>query len=190
MKNLLIGLFILGLTNLSYSQNLVSELEVIGDIEIKNSTLPVSKTISLLNIPYLDKVQNKIKPSKIRQLEIAAFKYNVKKGYAFNYLRPEVVEFKWSENYIIAKYDQDGKILTTFEEFKDFELPENISKPILLDYPNWSIINNIYRVYYSNKNGAKMEYIVTIKKDNLRKKIKIDTDGNYTKYPSSLVVKN
>ena len=35
-----------------------------------------------------------------------------------------------------------------------------------------------------------MEYIVTIKKDNLRKKIKIDTDGNYTKYPSSLVVKN
>jgi len=189
MKNLLIGLFILGLTNLSYSQDSFSELEATRDIEPKYSTSPVSKTISLLNIPYLNKVKNEIKPSNIRQLELMAFKYNIKKLLKPNN-KPQqfIIKFIWSKNYIIARYNQDGKILSTYEEFKDFELPEHILKSISLDYPNWSIASKIYQVHYSRKSGTKMEYKIKIKKNDSRKRIKIDVAEIYTKYPSKLSI--
>jgi hypothetical protein len=189
MKNLLIGLCILGLTNLNYSQNLVSELEATGGIEAKYSSIPLSRTVSLLNIPYLHKVQNKIKPSNIRQLELMAFKYNIKKIFKpSSKLQKLVIKFIWSKNYIIVKYDQDGKILSTYEEFKDFELPKYVLKSISLDYPNWSIASKMYQVHYSSKSGIKMKYIVKIRKGNLRKRIKIDVnDSNYTKYSSESI---
>ncbi len=189
MKNLLIGLFVIGLTNLSYSQNSFSELETARGIEAKYGTTPVSKTISLLNITYLDKVQNEIKPSNIRQLELMVFKYNIKKLLK-PIDRPQkfVIKFIWSTNYIIARYDQDGKILSTYEEFKNFELPEHIFKSISLNHPNWSIIANTYKVSYSSKSDVKMSYIVKIRKGNLKKKIHIDSN---TKYPyESFVVAN
>jgi len=179
MKNLLVGLCILGLTNLSYSQNLVSMVEATGDIETEYRTIPLSKTISLLNIPYLHKIQNEIKPSNIRQLELTAFKYKINNSRKFNNnSQPIIVKFKWSKNYIIARYDKNGKILSTYEEFKDFEIPEHILKSISLAYPNWSIIANLYQLSYNSKSGAQMRYKIKIRKDNLKKNIKIDSDGN------------
>ncbi len=179
MKNLLIGLCILGLTNLSYSQNLVSKIETTGDLEAEYSTIPLSKTISLLNIPYLHKIENETKPSNIRQLELMAFKYKINKYYTFNNnSQPITIKFKWFKNYIIARYNRDGKILSTYEEFQDFEIPEHILKSISLVYPNWSIIDNLYQVSYSSKSGVKMRYKIKIRKGNLRKNIKIDSDGN------------
>ena len=57
MKNLLIGLFILGLTNLSYSQSqLLSEVEETETTY--RATTPHIRTKSFLNIPYLNTVQN------------------------------------------------------------------------------------------------------------------------------------
>ena len=178
MKNLLIGLVILGLTNLTYSQSpLLSEVE---ETETTYSaTTPEFRTISLLNIPYLNTVQNLKKPNNIRQLELTAFKYKINKNHKFNNdSQPLIIMFKWYKNYIIARYDKNGKILSTFEEFKDFDLPEHISKSISLDYPNWSIIANQYRLSYSSKSGVKMHYKIKIKKGNLKKNIKIDSDGN------------
>lgn len=178
MKNLLIGLFILGLTNLSYAQNLISAVNV---METKHSISPTYKSVSLLNVPYLDKVHNEIKPSNIRQLEIMAFKYNIKELLNTSNSRQKfTVEFIWSQNYIVAKYDYKGRILSTYEVFKNFKLPEHILKSISLNHPNWSIVANTYKVTYSNKYGSNMRYIVKIRKGNLKKKIHFDS---ITKYP-------
>ncbi|MBJ2173921.1 hypothetical protein JBL43_06705 [Aureibaculum sp. A20] len=186
MKNLLIGLLIIGLTNLSYSQNSFRELETTKDLRIKQSISTELKSVSLLNAPYLEKVQNDVKPSNIMQLELMAFKYNIKK--LINPInRPQllVVKFSWSTNWLIAKYDHNGKILSTHEEFKDFKLPNHILKSISLNHPNWSITTNTYKVSYNSISGVKMGYIVVIRKGNQKKKIHFDSN---TKYPTKASV--
>jgi len=169
MKNLLIGLFIIGLTSLSYSQNLYSEVEK-GALE--------DNTRSSININYLTKVQNVKTSVNVKLFEDIVSRHDITTSLKFDRrVKPFKVKFITSNGSIIATYDQNGKILTSLEKFKNVDLPLHILKSISKEYPNASILSNTYLVSYKSNNDIIKRYTVKIKKDNVKKNLRIDSEG-------------
>ncbi|WP_117880617.1 hypothetical protein [Aureibaculum luteum] len=169
MKNLIFGLYIMGLTNLSYSQNLVSVVDGTGVHK---------RSISSINVNYLDKVQSINTSKQIKTLEIIASKYDITKNVKFNgSKKPFKVKFKGLFGSITATYNPKGKILNTIEEFKNVALPKYVMKSISEQYPQASILATSYFVSYNNEIGVTKQYIVKIKKGKKIKNLKFDNDG-------------
>ena len=175
MKNLIIGLFVLGLTSLSYSQELYSNADL-AELE--------DRSISYVNSNYMNKVQNVRTSGQIKSLEVLISRYDITKSRKFDgKAKPFKVKFYSPKGSIVATYDSKGKILTSLEKFKDIALPKHVLQSISKAYPKAKILSNTYMVSYSSETGAKMNYKVKIRKGDLRKIMKIDADGNFTNYP-------
>jgi hypothetical protein len=169
MKKLLIGIFVLGLTNLAYSQSSNGEVA-----EVKLSNVVVTP----LNIDYLKKVHDKTAPAPVIALESKVARYDIRTSPVFdgNFEAYEVV-FSKSKGSIIATYDSNGKIVSTYERYKDLTLPPPIRNSIYKEHPGWAIQSDAYLVSYYDNRGVKKLYKAQIRKDNLTKNLKIDVEG-------------
>ena len=172
MKTLLVGLLFVGFTSLAFAQSN-------GEVqEVKLAAV----VISPLNVSYLNNVQDKSTPEVVRQLENKAARFDITESPVFdkNFEAYEVIfkESSTKEGLIVATYDNEGKILKSYEKFNNVTLPPTVRNAVYKQYPGWSIQSDTYLVsYYSNKN-VKKEYKLKIRKDIKKKTLKIDTDGN------------
>ncbi len=170
MKKFVIGLLVIGLTSLGHSQNVNSEVEIVklDDILLSN-----------VNMDYLEKVQDKTISEPVRLLENKASRFNVTKLPEFDGRKESFKTiFKGSKGFIIAIYDNNGKILTTLERFRDVKLPRPVITTVLKKYPKWTFWKNSYFVSYHSDKGAQKVYRVQVRKGNMKKSLKIDSDGN------------
>jgi len=153
MKKFVIGLLVIGLTSLGHSQN--------------------------VNMDYLEKVQDETMSEPVRILENKASRFNVTKLPEFDGRNASFKTiFKGTKGFIIATYDKTGKILTTLERFKDVKLPVPVRNSLYKEFPKWSVNNIAYLVSYKNNKYAKKIYKIRIGKDNLKRNLKIDSEGN------------
>lgn len=168
MKNLLIGLLVIGFTSLTFAQQ-----NGIASVELEEVN------ISPLNLSYLNKVQDATTPLKARELENVASRYDITEADIFDrqFEAYEVV-FKEGTGSIIATYDQNGKILSSLERFKDVALPPLVRISAVQNFPGWTITQDNYLVsYYHDKDVSKI-YKLKLRKDNKRKGVKMDIHGN------------
>ncbi|MEB8329295.1 hypothetical protein OO009_07990 [Flavobacteriaceae bacterium KMM 6897] len=172
MKNVLFGILYLGLTSLAYSQ------EIPTSIDFKEVKL-IGVTVTPLNTTYLRKVQDKETPEIVKKLENTAARFDVTEAsiYDGNHEGYEVV-FEQTNGRIIATYDKNGKIISSFEKFTDLNLPPTVRNNIAKKYPNWIVYKDAYLVsYYVNSEHVKKVYKIQIRKDNERKNLRCTVDG-------------
>ncbi|MCK5402026.1 MAG: hypothetical protein KAJ28_10370 [Flavobacteriaceae bacterium] len=169
MKKVIIGLFVLGFTSLSYSQ-------------VKDEVRQVElETISITNInkSYLDRVQDATMSVHVKLIENRASKCNITTSPKYDGRdKPFIAVFKSSKGSIVATYDNKGKILTTTERFKNIKLPDPVRISVFKNHPNWALLSVTYSVSYHFDKDVRKVYKVKIGNGNLKKNLKIDFSGD------------
>ena len=188
MKNLVIGLLVIGLTNLGYSQNSInefvkSELEGNKSLALNSGVTATSfnkdAAATSLNVSYLNIVKEETASVHVKFLEDKAARFDVTELPKFDGRSESFkVIFKGNKGSIKATYDRKGNILTSLERFKNIKLPVNVRNSIYKEYPGWSTFGNSYTASYNEGMGVKKVYKVRIGKGNFKKNLKIDSDGN------------
>lgn len=188
MKNTLIGLIVMGFTNLIIAQNSNftdltiapnSKMNEIAAVSFNKDLLDNTSLVSALNIDYLDKVQKEPLCENVIDLEYKVSNYIVRESSKFDGRQePFKVIFKASDGSIVATYNSNGKILSTVERFNNVRLPVEISKSIFRNYPNWTLNSNSYYVSYDIEKGIKKIYKVQIGNGAEKKNFRIVWKGN------------
>lgn len=177
MKKVLIGLLFLGLTSLAYAQDKPANADKDADVEeVKLSGV----TVKNMNSNYLNKVQDPTTPERVVQLENTAARYDLTTSdiYDGNHEAYEVI-FEQTNGKIIATYNKDGQILTSFEKFTDLTLPAPVRNSLYKEYPGWTVHKDAYLVsYYEGTDTVKKLYRIQLRKENQKLNLKCDVDGN------------
>ncbi|MGB5665969.1 MAG: hypothetical protein WBM53_03905 [Maribacter sp.] len=169
MKKVVFGLLFLGLASLGYCQEPKSEAQQVALEGV---------TVISPNFSYLTSVQDENTPATVRVLERKAASFNLKKSPIYNQIDEAYeVFFSNSKGRIVATYDNDGKILSSFEKFGDVVLPVPVRNTIFESYPNWKINSNAYAVSYYRDKGVKKTYHFQISKEDLKQNLKLTLKG-------------
>ena len=166
MKNLFIGLIIMGLTTVGFAQE---EIIALDEVEITG-----------VNYKYLDALGDGFvaKPVKVLEQKVASFDLKTLDGYE-DEEQDYYVTFKIPQGKILAVYDKNGKIMRTAEKFKDIRLPLAVSNAIVEKYPGWRIEGDIYLVNYRDNSKIIKSYKLFIRKDEMHKRVKTDENGKF-----------
>ena len=170
MKKLMNVLIVLGVTSLGFSQNTNGKIkrEILNDIVINN-----------VNFSYLEKVQDSTTAKFVKLLEKEASMYNVKNESEFDGRNePFEMIFRGSKGFIIATYDNKGKIIKTDENYKDIRISSALAQSVVKQFPNSSILKVFYAVNYNSQKQVERTYKLKIKQDNITKNLRISLNGN------------
>lgn len=97
------------------------------------------------------------------------------------------IDYEGFENYLViletkkgfltATYNENGKLTSVVENYKNIKLPNSVIYSIYKAFPGWQIINDKY--LYSQKEGdiIKKEYNIRIKKDKEVRKLVVTPQG-------------
>ena len=168
MKKFIIGLFVIGLTSPVFAQ--VSEVEKLSEVVVK-----------AVNYKYLNATDSKEVAIPVRLLERKAASYNVqdKDFYAEDDYQFYTIFFSIPDGTIVAAYNPEGKIIKTFEKFKNTSLPNAVSVAVYERFPNWEIVSDVYRVTYNEKKGVNKTYKLKLKNGEKTMRVKIDDTGEF-----------
>lgn len=131
------------------------------------------------NYIYLNKVQSNLTPNHVRYLENVVSYWDVTALEKFDKQNEQSFEvtFKSSHGAITASYDNEGRILTATERFRDIALPNNLSILIAREYPKWEISKSRYSVLYTREHEPQKRFRVQIRKGRLKHWLNIDSSG-------------
>lgn len=171
MKKLLICLALIGIFNVSFCQ---IHSNLYENIELR------SVVVNAPNYAYLQKVQDKHTPIRVKKMQHKVSRYDIKSDnvYDLSYEDNYKVIFEETKSKVIVTYDKNGNILTSYEKFDDVRLPKNVYATIANKYPKWAIINDTYLVkYYQKKDKVQKIYKIEIAKDGATKNLRINSKG-------------
>ncbi|MDX1326215.1 MAG: hypothetical protein R3299_00825 [Arenibacter sp.] len=175
MKKSLLLLAMGCLVTVGFSQTNGNDKEEQGK-EVKLEGVTITP---MYNFTYHSKVSNESTPEYVQNLQKEVANYDVTEDPNFNGDFDDFrVIFSQTNGRIIATYDNNGKVISTFEKFKDVTPPAPVRDKLHQLYPGWLIHKDIYRVTYFEDKGATKFYQLQIRSDNDRKNIKVDEEGN------------
>lgn len=148
-------------------------------ISSAQDTLPEVTVVSR-NYKYLRSVDNQesSQPVKLLERKVAAFDLKNSDIYSDEY-DTYYVSFYLPQGYILAAYDQDGKILHTAEHFNNVALPSVVKNAIMKKYAGWAILDDTYLVKYREGTDPKLLYKLMLGSRDKRIRIKVDEMGNF-----------
>lgn len=115
----------------------------------------------------------------VRALEDKFIAYDLGRDYEGfeNYL----VIMETPEGSLTATYNENGKLMSVVENYKNVKLPTDLIYSIYKTFPGWQIVNDKY--LYSQKEGdvTKKEYNLKIKKDNEVRRLVVKPNGEIVK---------
>lgn len=168
MKNLVVGLLILGLTSLAFSQNEIAQLDVNSEIEFETSKrAPV-------NLSFINSFATIDISKRILSFQKVAANYDIKANSLYTPSKPSTytVNFKEANNKIVNLYNHNGEILSSNQSYSEIRLPYAISSKIALEHAGW-LINDIKCVIsYTKGKDVDIVYKVKIKNGNQSKTLK------------------
>lgn len=179
MKNIILGLFVFGLTTQSYAQ--VTELpeiyiepvsyKFLNKIEVDEDVVEVVKKEAVEDVtPH---------PVKLIQRERKIFNLQNSEYYEDDY-EYYFLSFYIPEGKILASYDNDGNFLRTIEKFKNTEIPSVVAQAVVNRYPGWTVSENAYLVNFHLENEViRKEYKLLLERGNQRRRVKTDENGNF-----------
>ncbi len=171
MKNLVFGMFVLGLTSLGFSQNINNE-----NNEVKLEAVEISG----YNLNYLEEVEEPDVSDNVSSLEKEAASFDVKSLDEFDG-RKELytVKFIGTNGFLLADYDWNGKIVKTTERYRNISLPKNLIKSILNEYPQSQFLKVVYNVNYDVQKDVEKTYRIKIMNNGKNRNLKISSDHNF-----------
>lgn len=188
MKNLLIGLFVLGLTNLGSAQSTQVEFlnpqmesnNILAFNEDTNApTFKKSAPAIAAEASYLSIVKEETVSKHVSDLEDKVSRFDVTELSKFDGRSESFkIVFKGQKGSITATYDRNGKILTTSERFQDIKLPVPVRQTLFREFPNCSVNKITYLVSYNSNKDVKKVYKIKIEKDNLKRTVLISSEGH------------
>lgn len=165
-------MFVFGVTSLSYSQDIMNDDTEDVSYKIENLPAVVIKSAGKDFSVYLpDRNSDK----SIRKLENKFIAYNLGKDYEGFDTYLVVMEIE--NGSLSATYNQNGKLTSVVENYKNIQLPSKVIFSIYKSFPGWEIVNDKY--LYSQKEGdiQKKQYHLKIKKGNDTRKLTVHPDG-------------
>ncbi|APG59600.1 hypothetical protein [Christiangramia salexigens] len=174
MKKFILLILVAGWVLNSYSQ------EVIHLEEAEVTFTPSAKII--LNDLADGRVI--VKENYARQFESNAIKFLVENFDIYGFMRANksgdfdeyLVTVKSKKGYLRANYDSDGSLVSTFQKFKNIPLPKSIRDQVFASYNTWELTNTAYIAKSQGTQIDDEKYIVTLRKGNMKEKIKISPD--------------
>lgn len=172
MKTYVIALLTLGLTTISYSQDKMDMDSKNGNMNIEMLPAVVIKSAGEDFSVYLP---DRNADPKVRKLEDSFIAYNLGKDYEGFDTYLVVMEIKGGS--LSATYNENGKLVSVVENYKDIKLPGDVIYSVYKKFPGWEIVNDKY--LYSQKEGdvLKKQYHLKIKKGKETRKLTVHPDG-------------
>ncbi|NNJ88062.1 MAG: nicotinate-nucleotide adenylyltransferase [Eudoraea sp.] len=167
MKKIILGLLALGLTIPAFAQ----DVKVVELSEV---------IIRPMNFKYLNNTNAKDAAKTVKTLERAVASYDVTEA---DFYQDDfdfyTVSFYIPDGKIVAEYDNEGKIIRTIEKFKNVSLPDDVKTALLERFPNWTVTKDVYRVTYTENNGAKKIYKLMLKNGDKKMRVKVNDVGTF-----------
>jgi hypothetical protein len=167
MKKVILGLLALGLAIPAFTQDV--KVEELSEVVIRP-----------MNFKYLNAIDSREAAVPVRMLERMVASYDVTEA---EFYREDfdfyTVSFFIPDGKIVAEYDADGKVIRTIEKFKDIALPDGVKTALLDRFPNWTVSKDVYRVTYTEDNGAKKIYKLLLVNGDKKMRVKIDNIGTF-----------
>ena len=164
MRKWIFGMLFLGFASLLYAQENETSLRAV-ELEGVTVTSP--------NFAYLASVQDRSTPETVKGLERKVASFNLKESPVYNRIdKAYEVFFSNSKGKIVATYNDEGKILSSFEKFGDVMVPAHIRRTVYNAYPDWEMSKNTYLVSYYKDEGVKKTYHFQISKGEETKNLK------------------
>lgn len=169
MKTFIISLLFLGLTASSYSQEKVKKE---GVMKVEDLPAVVIKSVGDDFSVYLPDMNA---DPKVRVLEDSFIAYDLGKNYEG--YETYLVYMETKGGTLSATYNENGKLISVVENYKDVKLPSPVIYSVYKAYPGWQIVNDKY--LYSQKEGdiIKKQYNLKIKKGNDSRRLTVHADG-------------
>ena len=174
MKSLVVVLFALGLSSQVYSQD-----EKIGnDKATKPIELP-EVVIKSAGKDFSIYLPDKNPDQNVRALEEKFVSYDLGKDYEGyeNYL----VTMETKNGSLSATYNENGKLLSVVENYKNVRLPSAVIYSIYKSFPGWKIVND--KFLYSQEDGdiSKKQYNLKIKRNKEVRNLVVNPQGDILK---------
>jgi hypothetical protein len=176
MKSFIIIIFFLGLTATSFSQVTKDGDAAKGNIKIEELPGVVIKSAGKDFSVYLpDKNPDKT----VRAIEEKFIAYDLGKDYEG--FESYLVVMETDKGSLSATYNENGKLTSVVENYKNVKLPSAVIYSILRTYPGWQIVND--KFLYTQEEGEviKKEYNIKIKKDKDVRKLTVTPEGEILK---------
>src|SRR5690606_38943672 len=86
------------------------------------------------------------------------------------------VEFRNSKGFLVANFNDEGTLLSTYQRFKNIPVPLAIAKELVKDHKGWAMTKNLYIA--SGKEDAldKELYRISMQNGKSKKNVKIIPD--------------
>jgi hypothetical protein len=172
MKTYVIALLALGLTTISYSQDKMDSVLKNGQIDTEQLPAVVIKSAGEDFSVYLP---DRNSDPMVRKLEDNFIAYDLGKNYEGFDTYLVLMQIKGGS--LSATYNENGKLISVVEKYKNIKLPGDVIYSIYKRFPGWKIVNDKY--LYSQKEGdiLKKQYNLKIKKGKKTKRLTVHTDG-------------
>ncbi|WP_425236530.1 hypothetical protein [Ulvibacterium sp.] len=130
----------------------------------------------LINNSYLHSVKDQNTPEIVKKLQLKAANYSILEPTAFgsNGFPDKKVIHLATNGYISTLYNKSGKIVTSWERFRDVPPSKNIQKLVAKKFKGWEIVGNKYISNYSAEKVLRRLYKLKLSKDGRTKKVTID----------------
>ncbi|SFS99848.1 hypothetical protein SAMN04487906_2420 [Zhouia amylolytica] len=153
--------------NVGYSQ--------VGQVELESVTVSATP----INTTYLKDVLDNNSPENVKDMQHKVASYDITESDLFDDEYDSYkVFFEHTNSMIIATFDEEGKIVRSYEKFKNVLLPPAIRNSVYQKYPGWTLHKDIYLVSYYVDKDTKKQYRIQLRKDNQKKNLVVDTYGN------------
>lgn len=135
--------------------------------------------ITAVNYKYLNAVDSQDNSVSVQMLEEKVAMHNLKNSDLYDdEYDTYYITFYIPDGKILAAYDKDGKLIRTIEKFKNIKLPTKVSSAIAKRFPNWSMVDDIYKVNY-HKGVVKKQYKVKLVNGEETMKVKLNEEGDF-----------
>lgn len=179
--SILLIAYIFTLNVLVAQQNDIAFLDSNFMESINNTTNVYRSSLSIPNSIYLKESTILQSSSIVKQWRDKLANYSLKETSVFNDSEKSTyqVVFKNKQVSIIANYDNNGKIISTNETYKNIKMPFELRNKISKSHPQYSFVKNAYHITYSDKKGTEKQYYqIQIGNGNEKKTLKYDINSN------------
>ncbi|MGB0897300.1 MAG: hypothetical protein ACPGU9_00705 [Flavobacteriaceae bacterium] len=169
MKTICMYLLVLGLVCPAFAQEKnYEELYESG----KLPAVVLKKAGEEFSVYYPD---NKNPDSRVLALENSFISYTIDKD--FNGTESYYILFEVKDGVLAANFDENGKLLSVVERFKNVRIPEKVRQSLALKFPEWSMKSDKF-VYVQKKGEVKRKhYKIIMKKNNKLRRIVVNEHG-------------
>ena len=169
MKNVILGLLLLGFISTGQSQILLKEAKVVAKPSMKIDAVQNSLVVQ---IPEM--VAGEFEKDPIlfvrNNFDAAQLAYDNRDTKCDGY----AVDFKSRKGHILARFDEKGEIVSTSQKFKNVVLPAEARFQINNRYKNCRLLSNVYIAHTKKWDMKKEFYKVKVKDGKKTRRLRID----------------